>query len=203
MHVQTQGCAGISCHMPQCGCQPQLQPVAPVSSRGVQVGAAAVAYISCILPVTCKKFNIACNNSGVAPPCQASWCALMLCVGQTLLRSCRAILVVGLSAASPATCRQLQFIGLSGTLPADFISFNQLLIMELQANAFHGTVPQSWSTGFPNLVYITLENNLLSGPLPTYPPGRASTTLTHMCAANTRRLGMLHGCLSVACPLRG
>jgi hypothetical protein len=39
---------------------------------------------------------------------------------------------------------------------------SNLRLLDLQRNNFEGTLPEDWSK-VPNLVYLTLENNHLSG----------------------------------------
>ena len=59
------------------------------------------------------------------------------------------------------TMQQLQ-----GTLPESLILCTELMVLDLSHNQIQGTLPASWTTSFPRLEHIWLQDNQLNGELP-------------------------------------
>lgn len=54
---------------------------------------------------------------------------------------------------------------LSGTIP-DMSNLNRLQLMDLAGNQLEGSLPSFWASS-PNLEYFSVQNNLLTGSVPT------------------------------------
>lgn len=64
------------------------------------------------------------------------------------------------------TALDLSFGSISGTLPDEFQYLTLLSVLNLQNNAFYGTLPSSWSSWGGSISEVDLGNNLITGTLP-------------------------------------